>query len=303
MSDSYVEVSAEVEVARPLAACRAQLLDIDHYVRANVHHGVRYGWLDPETRRFGTAQSVLGLEQHDEWTISEEEPGEIVQRSDPQRGSGAVLVFRLTAIDDARTTIKLDGRYPSSTLRRLLGPLWKLGLRKLLERQLQEKKLAIEERYRGGASGNLEQAFALLSGADGKAWENPEIARAIVTAACLAAAADGMTDGAERDVLLRLIAALKHPDLDAAWLERAFEETLAVAQTDAMGHVAGLAGQHCKQLGVGREGLIAAAIVAQSSTGVALAELAVLERLATSAGLDETAVQEVLLEVDRALSS
>ena len=308
MSDSYVEVSAEVEVQRSCEDCRAQLLDIDHYIRSNVHAGVRYGWIDPETRRFGTAQSVLGLEQHDVWTIGREPDGLIVQRSDPERGSGAQLTYHLLPVEVGageapRCRLKLEARYPSSTLRRLLGPLWKLGLRKLLERQLDEKRAAMEGKYRGGAAGNLDRAFGLLGAVDGKVWQNPEVARAIVMAACLAAAADGQTDGAERDVLLRLLKTLKHPDLDAAWLERAFDETLALSQTEAMGHVAGLAGSQLKQLGVAREGLVAASIVAQSSTGVALSELAVLERLATSAGLDETAVQEVLLEVDQALSA
>lgn len=305
MSESFVEVSAEVEVARSLAACRAQLLDIDFYIRSHVHAGVRYGWIDPETRRFGTAQAVLGLEQHDVWTIAvdEEDDHVIVQRSDPERGSGALLTYRLSEIDGAdRTRLVLDARYPSSTLRRLLGPLWKLGLRKLLQRQLEEKRRSMEGGYQGGAAGNLDAAFRLLHGEDGAPLRDLEVARAIVTAACLAAAADGMTDGAEQDVLSRLTRSLGQPSLDGAWLQKAFEETMALSQTDAMGHVAGLAGSVLRQLGVARQGLIAAAIVAQCSTGVALSELAVLERIATSGGLDETAVQEVLLEVDQALS-
>ena len=98
MSDSFVEVSAEVNVARAVAHCRAQLLDIDHHIRGHVHSGVRYAWIDPETRSFGTAQSVLGLEQHDVWTITEESDGSIWQRSDPERGSGAVLTYHLSKL-------------------------------------------------------------------------------------------------------------------------------------------------------------------------------------------------------------
>ena len=304
-----IDIQAGTVIDRPLAEVRAQYGDMDHHMRNDVHPGIRFTWLPSERgeRRLSSAFRLLGILQRDTLSLHDEADGTLVidHLDGPNRGTK--IFHRFTAEASDRTRVDLTASVPVTTGRALLGPLFRLGVRKILEKALREDKRDLERgAYRpGAASGNVERACALLEPVAERVRHEPAVARDLVLAfvecAALAAVADGVVEDAERDALQLLTRTIGGAPFDAADLDARLATAAVLSSGSAVAERAHSLGARLAGFGLAREGLTAAALVAQATKGVGVSELALLQKLAEGAALEANDVERAIEQVDRAL--
>ena len=191
---------------------------------------------------------------------------------------GMMVLHEFVPVDGGKATdVKLTAEAPATLGRKLLGPLFKVGARQVLNKALAEDKADLEKRvYRPGkAAGNLPRALASLD--EAMASKNADAARAIVSAACLVVTADAVYDKAERSTLGTIAQKL---GVDDAWVDDRVKE---LAKADGLATTARHVGEELAKHGVTGAGLAAAAVAALVSEGMSLGELATMRAIAAGA--------------------
>lgn len=297
----FIEVHAGATIRRSLHEVRGQYGDIDHHIRRNVHPGITFTWVDGKdgTRLVRTEFSLLGMRQYDLTQFVDAPDGTLLLNHLEGANTGTVIEHRFRAIDADTTEVQLVARVPTTTGRKLLGPLFRFGVKQILVKALGEDKKDLEgSGYRAGAAGDVEGAVGLFA----SAMPSESALHAVLRAACLTSAADGEVDKAERDAIVRALSKLGGKPFDADVVDaelvtaRAVEASRMAAYAEALGR--DLAGA-----GVASLGLAVAATIAAASRGIAYAELGVLERLAAGGGLPDEVVESTLAAVEKALSA
>jgi hypothetical protein len=297
----FIEVRAGETIRRPIHEVRGQYGDIDHHIRHNVHPGITFTWVDGKdsTRLVRTEFSLLGMKQYDLTQFVDAPDGTLLLNHLEGANTGTVIEHRFRAIDDNTTDVQLVARVPASTGRKLLGPLFRFGVRQLLVKALGEDKKDLEgSGYRAGAAGNVEAAVGLFSSAT---LSEPALL-AVLRAACLTSAADGEVDKAERDAIVRALSKLAGKPFGADAVDRELASACAVEASGMAAHAESL-GRDMASAGVASVGLAVAATIAAASRGIAYAELGVLKGLAAGGGLPDAIVESTLAAVEKALSA
>ena len=263
----FIEVRAGETIRRPIHEVRGQYGDIDHHIRHNVHPGITFTWVDGKdgTRLVRSEFSLLGMKQYDLTQFVDAPDGTLLLNHLEGANTGTVIEHRFQAIDDNTTEVQLVARVPASTGRKLLGPLFRFGVRQLLVKALGEDKKDLEgSGYRAGAAGDVEAAVGLFSSAT---LSEPAL-HAVLRAACLTSARLGVR-----------------------------------GRSVGYGGACRVAGARSGRHGVASVGLAVAATIAAASRGIAYAELGVLKGLAAGGGLPDAIVESTLAAVEKALSA
>jgi hypothetical protein len=295
----FIEIHAGETINRPLAQVRGQYGDIDHHIRHNVHPGITFTWVDGKdgARLVRTEFSLLGLKQFDLTQFVDAPDGTLLLNHLEGANTGTIIEHRFRAVDETTTEVQLVARVPATVGRKLLGPLFRFGVRQILLKALGEDKKDLEGAgYRAGAAGDIEAAV----GAFATATISEPALRAVLRAACATSVADGEVDLAERDAIVRALTKLAGKPFDA----KAVDAELVAARLVGGGSIASHAeslGRDLAAAGVPSVGLGVAAVVAAASRGLAYAEVGVLERLAAGAGLTEEKIESTLVAVEKAL--
>ena len=312
-----IEVSTSLRIERPPSVVRAQYRDIDHHIRRNVHPGILYKWVEskPGERKIRTEFRLLGVKQFDVSLLVDTADGAFLIDYLEGANAGTKLLHEFVPEgDDGKATlVRITAKVPPTFVRKVLGPFFKLGVKQVIDKALREDKADIEgSGYEPDrAAGNLEKAFALLAPLTARvrslekadAALAGDVAKAALELASMVAAADAEVDTAERDALRRVAHVMKVPSLDDAWVDASLETSAKLAQGEEIVARAESLGRRWKELGLKNDGLVPAAIVAQSSFGVALAELALLRCVVGPAGLAESDVEAALKDADDALGN
>jgi hypothetical protein len=310
MTSDMIEVIESLRIERPPAVVHAQYLDIDHHIRDNVHPGIVFSWVPSErgTRKLKTEFRLVGVKQFDVCYFIDKE-GVIILDFVEGVNAGMKVWHEFLPAGDSATTVRITGHLPSTFGRRILGRLFKYGAAQTLRKTLREDKADLEggQFSPGRLRGNTDAALGLLKpfaererSLNGSARD--AVSR-VLDVAALVAAADGEVDGAERDALARIARSLDVIPVDDAGAQALLDRWAAVATGGEAEARARALGARWKELGIGAEGLIAPAIVAQASFGVAVTELAILRVVAEAAGLPETTIESSLRAADEALSA
>jgi hypothetical protein len=297
MSDT-IHVAASIRIEASPDVVRAQYRDIDHHIRDNVHPSIAYHW-EPGgagERKIRTTFRILGVPQFDVSRLEDAPDGSFVIRYLEGTNEGMVLVHEFVPLDGGKATeVKLSADAPATLGRKLLGPLFKVGARQVMNKALAEDKADIEKgRYEPGkAAGNVSRALSPLDGAAAK--KSVDAGRAILSAACLLVTADAAFDDAER-ATLSVIA--KKVGVDDAWMDARVKE---LAKAEGLAMTARDVGAELAKHGVTEPGLVAAAVAALVSEGMSIGELAALRAIAAGARFPDDDVGALVERADAAL--
>ncbi|MEO6576685.1 MAG: hypothetical protein ABIP89_22755, partial [Polyangiaceae bacterium] len=213
--------------------------------------------------------------------------------------TGTVIEHRFRAVDETSTEVQLVARVPATTGRKLLGPLFRFGVKQILVKALGEDKKDLEGAgYRAGAAGNIEAAVGVFTTST---IDEPAL-RAVLRAACATSVADGEVDIAERDAIVRALTKLAGKPFDSRVVDAELVAARLVEAASIARHAESL-GKDLDNAGVASVGLAVAAVIAAASRGLAYSELGVLERIAAGGGLAEEVIESTLAKVEKALSN
>ncbi|HXK20097.1 MAG TPA: hypothetical protein VNG33_19935 [Polyangiaceae bacterium] len=298
-----IRVSASLRMNCSAEQARAQYRDIDHHIRNNVHPSIHYQWepAGPGERKIRTTFRILGVPQFDVSLLEDAPDGSFLIRYLEGSNAGMLLVHEFVEVEPGVTEVRLAADAPSTWGRRLLGPLFVIGARQVMKKALAEDKRDLERGdYRpGSAAGNVEGALAGLSAI----VTRPEPEKiAVLDAAGLLCASDGHAESAEVDALRRL-GALLGADVTTQRLDERIRAFVELEQTDDFAAEVARVGATLRAAGLGREGVVAAAVVGLVSEGLSAGELAVLETLAKAAFVSEADVADIVTQAEAALSA
>ena len=298
-----IRIAASLRMNCTADQARAQYRDIDHHIRNNVHPSIRYQWEPAATgeRKIRTTFRILGVPQFDVSLLEDAPDGSFVIRYLEGSNAGMLLVHEFVEVEPGVTEVRLSADAPSTWGRRVLGPLFVIGARQVMKKALVEDKRDLERgQYRpGSAAGNVEAALGELKALVARA---ETAKRAVLDAACLVCASDGMAESAEVDALRRLSAVLE-AEVTSQGLDDRIQALVELEQGDGFAAEVARVGATLRELRLAREGVIAAAVVGLVSQGLSEGELAVLEALARAAALSETDVADIVGQVETGLGS
>jgi hypothetical protein len=145
MTDSIL-ITASLRIDRPAAEVREQYRDIDYHIRNNVHPSIRYEWLPagPGERKIKTVFRILGVPQYDVSLLEDADDGSFIIRYLEGTNAGMVLVHKFVALSANSTEVQLSANAPATPGRKLLGPLFVLGGRRVMQKALAEDKRDLE---------------------------------------------------------------------------------------------------------------------------------------------------------------
>jgi hypothetical protein len=297
-----IRITASLRMNCTPEQARAQYRDIDHHIRNNVHPSIRYQWepAAPGERKIRTTFRILGVPQFDVSLLEDAPDGSFLIRYLEGSNAGMLLVHEFVEVEPGVTEVRLAADAPSTWGRRLLGPLFVIGGRQVMKKALAEDKRDLERGdYRpGSAAGNVEAALGELKALAAR----PETEKgALLDAACLLCASDGNADSAEVDATQRL-AALLGADVTSKGLDERIRAFVELEQSEGFAAEVARVGATLRTAGLGREGVIAAAVVGLVSEGLSEGELAVLEALAHAAAVNEADVAETVTRAEAALN-
>src|SRR5262245_29204524 len=92
---------AAIEIDKPVAVVRAQFFDLDHAIRAKIHHGVSMRWLPPEApgeRRLTQEIKMMTRAHVDVFVVEEGGGGSWIKRFIDGPNTGGRFVARFTAL-------------------------------------------------------------------------------------------------------------------------------------------------------------------------------------------------------------
>ena len=279
MSDTIL-VTASTRIEASPDVVRAQYRDIDHHIRNNVHPSIEYRW-EPGgagERKIRTTFRILGVPQFDVSLLEDAPDGSFLIRYLEGTNAGMLLKHEFVPLDGGKATeVRLSADAPATLGRKLLGPLFKVGARQVMNKALAEDKADIEKgAYKPGkAAGHLTKALAPLDAVAGR--KDAGAARAILSAACLVATADAAYDDAERSTLAAIAGKV---GVDDAWIDARVKE---LAKAESLAMTARDVGAELAKHAATKEGLVAAAVAALVSEGMSIGELAALRAIAAGA--------------------
>jgi tellurite resistance protein len=312
MSEATFTLVASVIIDRPVDVVTHHFHDLDHVVRDHLYQNMSLRWLAPKVageRRLLQEVRVLGVTYRDELVAEAGEDGSLLLRyvSGPNKGARLHESFQAEGDDKTRATIV--ARVPAGGFKWATGPLFKLTVRKMLERTLTDHKQDLEKGYEPGrARGNIkaaleplapviERARALATDAERVAMMAP-----IVEAACVTAIADNDVDDAERDAIHAVIRTLGMQTLDDDAVEAVIASSIDRTREQGIEPRCDELGQRLRVMDLALPGLSVATLVAQISHGVDQPELAALQRIARAAGVSDEGLAELIERVDARLS-
>ncbi len=297
-----IRISASLRINCSPDQARQQYRDIDHHIRNNVHPAIHYQWepAAPGERKIRTTFRILGVPQFDVSLLEDAPDGSFLIRYLEGSNAGMLLVHEFVEVEPGVTEVRLFADAPSTWGRRLLGPLFVIGARQVMKKALVEDKRDLERgSYQPGiAAGNVEGALVELARAGARPGD---VKQALLDAACLLCAADGNAESSERDAILR-VGAVIAAGTSPADLNARIAELIALEQTSGFAAEVERVGAALQAAELGRQGVLAAAVVGLVSEGLSAGELAVLERLALAAGVSEAETASIVSAADRALS-
>jgi hypothetical protein len=279
MSDT-IQIAASIRIEASPDVVRAQYRDMDHHIRDNVHPSIAFQWEagSPGERKIRTTFRILGIPQFDVAVLEDVPDGSMIIRYLEGTNAGMVVMHEFVPLDGGKATqVKLGVEAPATLGRKLLGPLFKVGARQVLNKALAEDKADLEKgTYQPGkAAGHVTQALAPL---DAAAAGNDAVAgRAILSAACLVVTADATFDDAERSALGTIG---KKVGIDDSWIDARVKE---LAKAEGLAMTARDIGAELAKHQVTEAGLVAAAVAALVSEGMSIGELAALRAIAAGA--------------------
>lgn len=301
MSDS-IRITTSLRIHCSPDQVREQYRDIDHHIRNNVHPSIHYQWepAAPGERKIRTTFRIMGVPQFDVSLLEDAPDGSFLIRYLEGTNAGMLLVHEFVEVEPGVTEVRLFADAPSTWGRRLLGPLFVIGARQVMKKALAEDKRDLERgRYQPGlAAGNVEAALAGLASLATRPAAEKQL---LLDAACLLCASDGNVESAERDAIARLVRVLG-AGVAPADLNARLAAYIELEKNSGFGDEVERVGSALKLASLGREGVIAAAVVGLVSQGLSAGELAVLERLANAAGVTEAETAASISEADAALS-
>ena len=139
-------ITASLRMNAPVDMVRAQYRDIDHHIRQNVHPSIRYEWVPgaPGERKIRTTFRILGVPQFDVSLLEDAPDGSFIIRYLEETNAGMVLVHEFVPVDGGATEVRLSANAPATLGRKLLGPLFKVGARQVMNKALREDKADLE---------------------------------------------------------------------------------------------------------------------------------------------------------------
>lgn len=311
MSDKPVTVIATIDIARPVELVRQQFFDIDHAMRDKVHDGVKIRWLAPKEtgeRRILQEVRVLGVPYADEILV-EIEDGALIKRFAEGPNKGTVFVETFEPIDANNTRVQIRAVVPLTGFKWAVGPLFKLAIKKALDKALGEHKRDIEGGYTPGlARGNVEKAMGFVQSVRERAEaltrdaDRIALVAPLIEAACITAIADNELDDAERDAIRTVTHAIGIRPLDDNAIEAVVASSIDHTRRQGVEQRCADLGAKLKKLGLAEEGLGVATLIAAVSHGVDQSELAALQLLARSAGVSDAQLVDVITRVDQSLT-
>jgi hypothetical protein len=297
MSDT-IQIAASIRIEASPDVVRAQYRDMDHHIRNNVHPSIAFQWEagSPGERRIRTTFRILGLPQFDVAVLEDVPDGSMIIRYLEGTNAGMVVMHEFLPLDGGKATqVKLGVEAPATLGRKLLGPLFKVGARQVLNKALAEDKADLEKgTYQPGkAAGDVARALGPLDAAAAK--HGAEAGRAILSAACLVVTADAAFDDAERSALGTIA---KKVGVDDAWIDARVKE---LAKAEGLAMAARDVGVELAKHQVTEAGLVAAAVAALVSEGMSIGELAALRAIAAGARFPDDDLGPLVERADDAL--
>jgi hypothetical protein len=311
MATPTFETSAWLDFDAQPGAVRELFFDVDLAVRDKIHRGVRLQWLpraaDGE-RRLRRHLRVLDKVHVEEVVVEPAPDGAWVQRFVVGPNAGTRFVATFEANEGGGTRVKMTAHPGPHGFAQGLGKLSPLGLEKALKRVLGEYKRAMEGYVPGRAHGAVKAVLAEL-GPEGAAMRAMDEATrrkavgALLETAWSIACVDEGPDGAERDTMRALVAALWQTAMSREMEDRMVHAAVeAVQKHGAQARCVAL-GEKLLALGLGELGVRIAVLMAEVSHGLDPSELDALKTLAQAGGVAEGKLGEFVRHTEQVLSA
>ncbi len=309
MADVPAAASASLEIKKPVSTVRAQFFDLDHAIRARIHHGVTLRWLPPEApgeRRIEQEIKLMTRTHVDVVVVEEGEGGAWVKRFVDGPSKGTLVVGTFSEASAGGTLVRMEAFPGSIGYVGALGKLSQLGMQKSLQKLLDEHQRALEGYEPGRARGAVQAAVSAMRTSALFAASGEGQGRAVMTnlleAACVVAVADDHADDAEREVIQEVARSLCFIELDATAVDRMVQNVARAVRADGIEQRCDKVGARLASLGLAELGLRVAVLIAQVSHGIDAPELATLQRLAAASGIGEVTLRDLVHAIDQDLS-
>lgn len=298
-------------IERPLDVVRAQFFDVDHHVRDRVHQGMVLRWAQaqvPGERRVRQETSVLGRVVAEEFVIEERDGGRWVKRFVDGPNAGGEYIAFFGEERKVATRIEAEAKAPPKGFDNGLGKLSDLGVQKALERLLNDHKRALEGYEPGRVRGDVARVLRALRDKTSpllarEASEQRAVVSNMLEAATLTAISDEIADDVERLAIKGAAQALCFLELDDAAVDTLVTSTRGAAVAEGVEGRCDKIGTRLRKHGFVEVGLAFAALVAQVSHGLDARELAVLQRIARTAGVPDPDLAKLIARVDQLLTA
>ncbi len=314
MADESPLASVSLEIERGRDVVVDQFFDVDHAIRAKIHHGMTLSWLPasrPGEHRVRQEMPVLTSVQTDDFVIERGEPdtvGAWVKRFVGGPNVGTRIVGEFTEVDAGKTRVRLQAFVPRGGFAFGFGKLSQLGMEKHLHKFLQEHRTSLQGYEPGRARGAIQNALEACRDLTSSlvtlpADERRAVGSNLLEAAYVVAVSDGEADDAERDALRAIARVLCFVDLDEAGCDKMVVSVTDALKRQGIEQRCEKVGARLKAMNMASLGVAVGALVAQVSHGIDPQELAVIGLLAKSGGVSETEWTALLRKIDDALSA
>jgi hypothetical protein len=160
-----IEIRRTKHFKRTPDVVRCHFLDMQHHIAVEVHHGVDYRILEEAAQRLRLTQQfrVMGMKKQDELVLYPTPDGRVIQEFLAGDFAGGGIELRFHA-DAGGTRLEAVITAPLRGLNKLLRPLIRRTVAKLVDQALEEDRVDLEERgYQPGKWASAALATARAS--------------------------------------------------------------------------------------------------------------------------------------------
>jgi len=148
METAMLTTIVKKTIRQPVDVVARQFSDISHHVKRRVHPDLNYTVHSQEngTSRFQQRVRLLGMLQVDEILLAGRPDGSVVQETLSGTNAGMRISSRFAPVGTDATEVTVTVEVPAVGIKRFLGPLFNVAVRKTTEKALEEDRIDLEER-------------------------------------------------------------------------------------------------------------------------------------------------------------
>jgi hypothetical protein len=143
---SVLELDVKGTIARPIEEVRSQFADIDYHAKGGVHKALTYKIIknSPTECHYQQEVVILGMKQSDETVTRRLSNGNVFTEVINGTNKGFEILFTFAELPEKVCVVTAHFKIPVTGIKKWLGPLFKIAVRKTAEGALKEDQADLE---------------------------------------------------------------------------------------------------------------------------------------------------------------